>query len=205
MADPGQQRLGIGDGELEVFGGDAIGELARLGEVAYPDERPARRKRGRDDPASRHRGDLALHRARYALEQGSVGREQDGLRDLVVLGLGKEVHRNPVGMGARVRDHQDLGRPRDHVDADVPEDAALGGGDVRVAGAHDLVHGGHGCGSVGERAHRLRTAHAKDAVDSRDRGGGEHRGVQHAPGRRGHHHQLRDARDLGRHRAHQYR
>ena len=45
------------------------------------------------------------------------------------------------GLRARVGDHQDLRGAGDHVDADGAEHAALGRGDVRVAGAADLVDG----------------------------------------------------------------
>jgi hypothetical protein len=41
VADARDERLGILDGELEVLRGDAVRELARFGEVARADERPA--------------------------------------------------------------------------------------------------------------------------------------------------------------------
>ena len=91
-----------------------------------------------------------------------------------MLGLREEVHRDPVGIGRAVADHQDLGRPGHHVDADRAEHAALRRGDVGVARADDLVDRGNGRGAVGERADRLRAADREHAVDA-----GELRGRKH--------------------------
>ena len=100
------------------------------------------------------RGIAAICRARargHRLEQRGVGRDEDRLRELVVLGLREEIHRDPVGIGGRVGDHQDLGCARHHVDADRAEHAPLGRRDVGVAGTADLVDGGDRRRAVGER------------------------------------------------------
>ena len=67
------------------------------------------------------------------------------------------------GLRAAVGDHQDLGRPGDHVDADRAEHAPLGRRDVGVAGADDLVDRRDRRGAVGERRDRLRAADGERA------------------------------------------
>ena len=77
------------------------------------------------------------------------------------------------GSLSRVGDDEDLGRPGDHVDADAPEDPALGGGDKGVAGAGDLVDRRDGFGAVGQRRNRLRAADAVDRSSTPGESGGE--------------------------------
>ena len=57
-----------------------------------------------------------------------------------VLGLPEQVGGDELGVGRLVGDHEDLGRAGEQVDADRPEQLALGLGDVGVAGADDHVH-----------------------------------------------------------------
>ncbi len=127
------------------------------------------------------------------------------MRRAVVLGLREKVGGDPVGVVVGVRDHQHLGGAGDHVDADGPEDLALGARDIGVAGADDLGDRRDRRRAVGEGGHRLRAADAIDLVDARDPRGGEHQGVQRAAHCRHHHGDARDARDLGGHRVHQDR
>ena len=131
----------------------------------------------------------------------AVGREQQGLRGFVVLGLRKEIHRQPVGRRAAVGNHQDLRRSGDHVDADLPEHLALRLGDVDIARPDDLVDARHGRGAIGERGDRLRAADADDALDARQRRRSEHQRIRI----RAHHDELADAGNLRRHRVHQHR
>src|SRR5690606_38530563 len=74
------------------------------------------------------------------VEERRIGTDQDRLRILVVLGLGEQVHGDPVRVGLAVADDEDFRRPGDHVDADLAEHVTLGGGDVDVARTDDLVH-----------------------------------------------------------------
>jgi hypothetical protein len=52
----------------------------------------------------------------------------------------------------------------DHVDADLAEHLALGGGDIGIAGADDLGDRRDGVGAIGQRGHGLRAADAVDLV-----------------------------------------
>ena len=77
-----------------------------------------------------------------------------------MLGLAEQIGGDPVGIVGAVGDHQDFRRPGDGIDADLAEHFALGGGDLGIAGAHDLVHRRDAFGAIGQRRHRLRPADA---------------------------------------------
>ncbi len=89
IVDPRDEAFRVGDGELEVLGGDVVGYGARLVEIAHPDQRAAIGERCRDDFPALHAWKLALHAVLNRVDQRRVGREQDRSRDLVVLSLGK--------------------------------------------------------------------------------------------------------------------
>ena len=106
-----------------------------------------------------------------------------------MLGLRQEVGGDPVRIGVAVGEDQHLGRPGDHVDADLAEHQALGRRHIGVAGTDDLVDRRDRRGAVGERRHRLGAADAVDLVDAGERGGRQHQRVEPAVGRRHHHHE----------------
>src|SRR3546814_10239075 len=60
--------------------------------------------------------------------------EKDRLAGRVVLGLAEQVGGDHMRFVPRVRDDDDLARPRDHVDADQPIELALRLGDPGVTG-----------------------------------------------------------------------
>ena len=121
-----------------------------------------------------------------------------------MLGLGEQVRGDPRGIVGGIGDHQDLGGAGDHVDADGAEDQPLGGGDIGVAGAHDLVDRRDGLGAVGERGDGLGPAHAIDLGDPGDLRGGHHRRVEPAVRRRHDHGDALHAGDARRDRVHQH-
>ena len=83
---------------------------------------------------------------------------------------------------AVVGEDQNFRRAGDHVDADLAEDAALGGCDKGVAGTDDLGDRSDGPGAIGERGDRLRAADAVDLVDAGERAAARTSGLS---GRRG--------------------
>ena len=106
--------------------------------------------------------DLHLQLGLHGLGQlGAVG-DEDGAGQLVVLGLAQQVGGHPGGVAAAVGQHQDLAGACDHVDAHLAEDLPLGGGDIDVAGADDLVHRRDALGAVGQRGHGLCAAGLED-------------------------------------------
>ena len=124
---------------------------------------------------------------------------------LVVFGLAEQVGRDPGGVAAAVGQYQNFRRSCDHINADFAKHLALGGGNVDIAGADDLVHGGYALGAVGQRGHGLRAARLKDAVDACNDRRRQDPGVDLAvPARRGGHDDLLHARDLGGDNVHQH-
>ena len=99
-----------------------------------------------------------------------------------MLGLAQQIQRDPVGVIVPVGDDQNLGRTRDHVDADTPEDPALGGGDKGIAGAGDLVHRGYGLRAIGQGGNRLRATDAVDRIHPRNARGQQHQRIHHPVG-----------------------
>ncbi len=100
---------------------------------------------------------------------------------------------------------QDLRRAGDQVDADLAEDAALGGGDIGVARPGDLVDRLDRLRAVGQRGHGLRAADAPHLVGAGDLGRQHDQRVENAARRRHDHDDAADARHLGRHDVHQHR
>jgi hypothetical protein len=86
----------------------------------------------------------------------------------------------------------------DHVDADDPEDLALGRRHVGVARADDLVHGGDGPGAVGQGRDRLGAADPVDLVHAGPARRGQDQGGDPAVRGRHGHDQALDPGDLGR-------
>ena len=187
-----------------MLGRDAIGNSDRLVQIAGLDQRAASLDRGCHDLRAWQILQAPLHRRGHRVQQGRVGRQQDGLGVLVVLGLGEQIHRQPVRIAVTVADDHDFRRAGDGIDADLAEDPALGRGHIGVTGADNLVHRPDGFGAVGQRGDGLRTADAVELVHASQVGRGLHDGAEHAIGRRCHHDDFSDTGHLGRNRIHQY-
>ena len=183
---------------------DPVRQRRGLVQVLHHDHRPiVAPARPRDGPPLQ-RLQPRLHRRRHRPAKARVIRDQQRLRALVMFGLAHQVERDPVGIVVLVGDHQDFGRPGDHVDPDLAEDPALGRRDKGVAGARDLVHRGNAFGPIGQRRHRLRPADAIDLVHSGDPRGQQHQRIDHAAGSRHADRQPLHPRHLGRNRVHQH-
>ncbi len=200
-----QHCLGLGQGELQVLRGDAIDQLHRLVTVAAVNQGPAAGQRLAHDRLALQGRQQACNGRLDPIQVGFVPAHQQRLGVLVVLGLGEQVHGQPVGIGAAVGDHQDLRGPGNHVDAYLAEHRPLGGGHVDVARPHDLVDPRHALGAVGQRRHRLGAADGEDMIDAGQVGRRQHQLVEHAIGSRHHHDDLAHTRHMGRDGVHQYR
>ena len=106
-----------------------------------------------------------------------VGAQQNTLRQLVVLGLTKQVHGHPVGRRGAVGQHQNLAGAGNHVDAYRAKHAPLGGRHVGVARAGDFVHRRQGLGAIRQRGHGLRTAHREGTGDASHISRSQHQGI----------------------------
>jgi hypothetical protein len=149
IAYPGIDRLGLGKRQFDMLGGDCVGKIDRI--VQRLDENDS----AMISPAfaghlrrAQH-GQLLVHLPEHFICKLGTGRHQYGLRAHAVLGLGQQVGRNPVGPGRFVGNHQHLGRPGNHVNADSPEHLALGFGHIGIARPDDLGDRGDGAGAEG--------------------------------------------------------
>jgi hypothetical protein len=148
-----------------VLGRDPVGQPGSVGQIGGHDDGPVVAPRGSGDGAAGEGLQSRVDGLGHRLPEGGVGGDEDGLGAGVVLGLAEQVERDPVGVVVGVGDHEDFGGACDHVDADLAEHAPLGGGDIGVAGAGDLVHRGDAFGAVGQCRNRLRPADPVDFVD----------------------------------------
>ena len=97
--------------------------------------------------------------------------DEDGEGFGVVFGLSDEV-RGDAARVAGLTGDDDLGGAGGHVDAALGGDGELGGGDVEVAGADDLVDATDGLGAEGEGDDGLGAADAVELGDTGEVGGG---------------------------------
>ncbi len=120
-----------------------------------------------------------------------------------MLGLAQQVGSDPVGIVLRVGYHEDLARPRDHVDPDDAVELALRLRHPGVARAGDHVDPRDALGAVGEGGDRLRAADAPDFVHPSDMRGGENERIGLAPAGRRDDDKAFHPRDFGRNGVHQ--
>ena len=187
-----------------MLGSQAIAYLHRFGEVPGENECAALFQAGADDVGPVHLRQQAVDAGLHPVQVGGVRAQQQGLGLLVVLGLGKQVHCNPVRVGAAVADDQDFGGPGDHVYAHPAEHLALGSGYVDIARPGDLVHRRYGGGAVGQRGDGLGATDGEHPVHAGDPRGRQHQLAQLAARGGDHHDYFAHTRDPGRQRIHQH-
>ena len=138
IADAPGEPLGVGGGDFQMFGRDGVDERQRFVEIAHQDDRAEIPPRRAGDLAARQSRQLPSTARSTAPASACVVGDEDRLRAGVVLGLRQQVGGDPVGIAVLVGDDQHLGGAGDHVDADLAEHDALGGGHIGVARADDL-------------------------------------------------------------------
>ena len=97
--------------------------------------------------------------------------------------LGNQVDGDARRHRGIVREHQQLGRPRNRIDTHLPHHLALRLGDPAASGPHDLVHPRHGGRAIGERGHGLGTTNPEQAGDAGKLTRGENRIGEEPAGR----------------------
>ena len=126
--------------QLDVLGARCGRRSARsVAEVAHQDDAAIVAPARAGDLGARHRLQLRIDGLRDLLGERRIVGDQHRLRGGIVLGLRQQVGGDPGRIVVPVGDHQDLRRAGDQVDADLAEHAALGGGDIGIARAGDLV------------------------------------------------------------------
>ena len=170
VADLLRQRLGLCHfhRELDMLGRDGVDDGRRGLEIRHEDDGPIVAPARRRDLGTRQGLELVFDGSHDGIGEGRIVGDQHRLRGRIVLGLRQQVGRDPPGVVVPVGDHEDLGGAGDEVDADLAEHAALGGGDIRVAGPGDLVDRLDRCGAVRQGRHRLSAADAPDLVGAGD-------------------------------------
>ena len=157
------------------------------------------------DPGTRHPWQQVFDTLRDAVEEAGVRADQQGLRVLVMLGLGKQVHGNPVGIRLTIAYHQYFRGAGNHVDTDLAKHHALGGRHVGIARADNLVDGRHGGRAVGQCGNGLCPADSEHPVDACDGRRRQHHVIDGTIRCRHDHHQFPDTGHLGRNGIHQDR
>ncbi len=141
MAHLRQQDFRIGGGDLQMLRRET-GRPAARHRPGWPDHDDARHNRSNCSTAISLRGRCAIWRAggfRHLVGKGGVVGDQDGLRRGIMLGLAEQIGGDPFRIVLAIGDHQNFRRAGDAIDADLAEDFALGGCDIGIAGADDLV------------------------------------------------------------------
>ena len=172
MGEPRRDRVRIAQLELEVLGSDGVARGDALVHARHDDRTSVSQRRpchagGRQ--IAQLAGELPLH----ALDQCGIGGHEHGYGVGIVLGLGEQVRRYGRGVGALVREYDQLGGTGEHVDRNGSSDEPLRRGHPAVAGPDDHVARRDGTRTVGERRDRLRPSHGEHAVRACDCRGGE--------------------------------
>ncbi|KPZ03989.1 Uncharacterized protein ALO94_05587 [Pseudomonas syringae pv. spinaceae] len=188
-----------------MLGRNAICHFDGLRHVRHLDQRTTAIDRCFDNGCSRHGRQQTRDARGNLVEEFGVRADQNGLSIFVVLGLGEQVHGDPVRIGLAVAHHQNLGRPGNHVDADLPEHMALGRGDIDIARADDLIDLRYALSAVGQGRHSLRAPNGEHTVNAGDTGCRQHQLVDFATRRRHDHDHLGHPRHFRRNGIHQHR
>src|SRR5262249_2165012 len=150
--------------DVQVLGGDQVGEADGLVLVAHQDEGPEPFEAVAGQVAAAEPGQLLDQGVGHAVDQVGLPGDQHagaggGLR------LADQVGGNETGVGGPVGDEHDLARAGDAVDVRLSVDLALGEGDEQVAGADDLVYPGNPLDAVRQGGHGLGAANSVDLAD----------------------------------------
>ena len=190
--------------QLQMLGRDPVADRGGLSQIAGENEQRPAIDAGGDNFAPLHVGQLPLHGRRHGFEIGGVRGDQNRLRLFVMFGLGKQVHRDPVGIGAAVADDGKFGGPGYHVDADLAEHQLFRDGYIDIARAGNLVDFGNGRGAIGHGADRLGAADGIEPIHAGQRRRGQYRVVAGAMGKRRRGDNLADAGYARGNRQHQH-
>ncbi|OWK26566.1 hypothetical protein AJ87_05735 [Rhizobium yanglingense] len=205
IADSVEQRIRIGNRELQMLGGDAVGKRYRILQVLHQDDRTEIPPAAGGGFRTVQSLQLPLDGDFHGLAEFGVIGDQDRLGTCIMFGLGQKVSGDPVRVVILVCDYQHFRRAGDHVDADRAEDLALGGGNIGVARAGDLCDRCDRLRAVGERGNSLRTADTVDLRNTGKLGRSKYGRIDLTARCRHRNDDALDACDLCRHRIHQHR
>lgn len=204
VADFGDQPAWVGGLDVEVFGGEAVGQFASLGFVTDEDQGAEIAEGIAGQVAALERRELRREFTGDAIEQRLGPTDQDrGAGG--VFGLGQHVDGDVGGVGGVVGDDDHFAGAGERIDIDDAVDLFFGEGDEEVPGADDLVDGGEGVAAICHRGDGLGTAAAVDLTDPEFVAGRQHHRVVGAErGWRRDDGDFGDPRDLGGDDGHQH-
>ena len=90
-----------------------------------------------------------------------------------MLGLGKHIRGDMIGIGGGVGNKQNLARSGNRIDIDLAKHEAFGRRDKNISRTDDLVNFGDRRRAKRQRGDRLRSADAKNPVDAGNLGRGK--------------------------------
>ena len=146
---------------------------AGLGPEALYYDGSTMRERRPGDVGRRQVVELTYQLPLHALDQPGIDRHEHGHGVGIVLRLSEQVRRDGGGVGARVREHDQLGGAREHVDRDCSGDELLRSGHPAVPWSDDHVSWRDRTRTIGERRDRLGPARGEHPFRARDCGRGE--------------------------------
>ena len=173
VADLVQHAEGILHAHFQMFRCNDVAGLNGLVQVGAEDDLAVVVHAGAGDGGTGQLRDLHLQLRLHGLGQLRAVGDENRACQFVVLGLAQQVCCYPCRVAAAVGQHQNFAGASDHIDAHLAEHLALGGGNVDVAGAYDLIHCRDALGAVGQRRHSLCTAGLEDLGHACGGGGGK--------------------------------
>jgi len=202
VVQPPQVPAGIGGEDLDVLEGVAIGDRAGLLRGGDEMDRAVAPPGGPGHARERQLAELAVDLEANVGGEGRRRRDEHRARVGVHLGLGEQVGRDDLGVGALVGHDQDLGGTAEDLDPDAAQELALRLDDVRAARGDDDVHAGDGLGAEGQGRETVDAADGVDLVRAGERHGGDVRRHRTPIAGRGARDDAWHARDLRGHDAH---
>ena len=196
--------LRVLSGDLKMLGRDGVSHSTGLFQITSHNDGASIGQTLLDNRLAGHGGQQLLNRAGHLLGKVRIRREQDRLRQLIVLRLREQIHRDPVRRSLAIANDQDFRRTRDHVNADAPEDIALRRSHIGIARPDDLVHRLKRLGTIGQGRHSLRAADREGAGDAGQVSRREHELIPFSARSRKYHLNARHACHMRRHGVHQH-
>ena len=182
--------MGIATGHFQVLGGNAIADLAGLLHAARLNERTTIVHGFGNDGCARQCGKQLVYSRLNFVDVVGIWAQQNALRQLIVLGLRKQIHGHPLRRRCTIGQDQNFARACNHVNAYGAKHALFCAGHIGIARARYFVDFGNcGC-AIGQSGHGLCAANGEGSRHTRHIGCGQHQRIFHALGRGDHHDDL---------------
>ena len=132
------------------------------------------------------------------MQVAGIGAQQYCLGVLIVFGLRKHIHGNPVRVSGAIADDEYLGGAGDHVYAHLSKYLAFRRGHINITRSNDFIDGGYCLGAISQGCDCLGSAYSEYAVHACNFCGGQYHIVDHTVRGRNHHNDVFYPRHFGR-------